>query len=690
MIVTQKNGRRRSETTFSEMNGSASAMLANLTDEEREVVRILGGDLYGDGDSSKIAQEMIDHTYHTEPVSMEQFLDDPYYLGEACSTIYPAIREDLINLFDRPYREYLATGGIGVGKSYCASIVVCRLLYEFSCMISPQKTLGLSSASTLVIPLISKNLVLSRDVLKSAVDEKIKESPYFMTKCCPDFRKDYTLFPNNVRVNIGSYISDRILGTDVVSCVMDETNFPPKRKGQQIATGFGQKLKPGHFDIVEKMYRGILRRIKSRFQKAGGGFNGMVILVSSAATTESFTERRIRERAEDPGFFMTDHTQWTAKPMENFCGEMFYVLCSTSAMKSRILKEEEYGLITDEYLELNDAFIMDIPVEFQDDFEANMEDSLRDIAGFSTEAISQFIQRPKMIQVCTNVDRTHPFSKEEWIAGSPGVFDWDKLTVRYERRLPGGYTEPAFKPRRNPTAMRWCHIDTSLSGDCSGFSVGHVERWVDVVRRDSEGNREADIAPYYVIDFMLRIWPPPAQQIYMPDLRTMLYQFVSHGFKFIGFSCDSYESAEMLQQVRRKGISSHLISVDRTTDPYDELKSAFYENRIEIYPYQPFIDEFKKLEYDRLVGKIDHPEHGSKDCSDSVAGVIWGLREKSRGAPMEGIREDVKMRPHEHSWVSPLIPADKVDPDDVAAAREGESAVQFMPIMFGDGGDDGF
>jgi hypothetical protein len=152
----------------------------------------------------------------------------------------------------------------------------------------------------------------------------------------------------------------------------------------------------------------------------------------------------------------------------------------------------------------------------------------------------------------------------------------------------------------------------------------------------------------------------------------------------------SHNSAEMLQQVRRRGISSRIISMDRTTDPYDELKSAFYENRIEIYAYEPFIDEFKKLEYDRLVGKIDHPESGSKDCSDSVAGVVWGLKESASVTPMEGIKEQVEMRPHANSWVSPLIPADQVDPDMVSAMKDGDSAVQFMPIMFGDGSDDGF
>lgn len=392
--------------------------------------------------------------------------------------------------------------------------------------------------------------------------------------------------------------------------VVHNTNFPPKRKAQQIATAFGQKLKAAHFDIVEKMYRSLLRRIKSRFQKAGGGFPGMVILASSAATIESFTERKMREGLEDPNIFVRDHTQWTAKPAENFCGEFFYVLCSTSATKSRILNEKEYDLITDEFLEANDAFVMDIPVEFRDDFESNMEEALRDIAGFSTQAISQFVQRPKMIQVCTDSLRSHPFSEEEWVAGGPGQIDWDTLAVSYEHKLAGGYTETRWKPRRNPKAMRWCHIDTSVSGDSSGFCIGHIDKWVEVVRRDADGNIQTDLAPYYVIDFMLRINPPPAEQIYMPDLRVLLYMFMDHGFKFIGFSTDRYQSVEMHQQVKRRGIHTQLISMDTSTEPYDELKSAFYEERIEIYKYKPFIEEFKSLEYDRLVGKIDHPVAG--------------------------------------------------------------------------------
>jgi hypothetical protein len=872
MITTGKNGRRYSKTTFDEAVGIIDHMKQNLTPEERLLVDILGEE---ELENQVLVKEgLFGHIYHTLPVTMEQFIDDPYFLGESCSTIYPAIKEDLIDMFERPYREVILTGSIGVGKTYCLSIAICRILYELSCMISPQKTFGLSSGSEMVIPLISKNLTLAREVMKSAVDDKIKESPYFMTKFAPNIKQDYTLFPHNIRVKIGSYGSDRILGTNLFGAACDEcltkkniitvendgiichqtvgdlfemvqggkanckivcldhennelksgwwkikkssiqsliqigtssaisefsyehpilvqrgqwlvycyskdivegdyvvveddyatkrskverrsekenkdkideenkaccnelefvgvrkerirvsdlpdglhlekilsvkklgpeqtysicteyntfiadglvvhnTNFPPKRKGQQIAIGFGQKLKAAHFDIVEKIYRGLVRRIKSRFQKAGGGFPGMVILASSAATVESFTERKLRESKYDPLVFVRDHTQWTAKPKEEFCGEFFYVLCSTSATKSRILREDEYDAITDEYLEANDAFIMDIPVEYKEDFESNMEESLRDIAGFSTEAISQFVQRPKMISVCTNTNIVHPFDREEWVAGGPGVMDWNALVVEIERNLPGGFKERAFMPRRNPSAMRWCHVDTSTSGDSSGLAIGHIDRWVEVVRRDLEGNAHVDQEPYYIIDFILRINPPPAEQIYMPDIRVMIYDFMAHGFKFIGFSSDTYQHVEMHQQISRKGIKPHIISMDSSTEAYDELKSAFYEKRIEIYYYEPFIDEFKKLEYDRLAGKIDHPLAGSKDCSDSVAGVVQGLKKAASMMPLQGRMVKSPGLSHEHSWVSPLIPADKVDIEAVKAAKEGISKEDYLPILF--------
>jgi len=490
---------------------------------------------------------------------------------------------------------------------------------------------------------------------------------------------------------IGSYGSERILGGNVAGACLDETNFPPRRKAQQISVGFGQRATAAHFDIVEKVYRGLLRRIKSRFEKAGGDFPGMVVLASSAATLDSFTERKMREAANDPDVFVRDHVPWSAKPREDFSGDWFYILCSASSLKARILKEEEYNLLTDDFLNENDAWIIEVPEEYREDFEANMEDSLRDIAGVSTQAVSAYIQRINTLDECVDAAREHPFSQEEWVAGGPGSFDWEALCVSYERKV-GDVTETAYRPRRSAAKLRWCHVDTSISGDSSGLCVGHVDRWVEVVRRDEKGNRHTDLAPYYVIDIMLRINPPPAEQIYMPDVRRLIYELIEHGFQFAGFSSDSYQAAEMHQQIRRRGLHTEILSLDRDVAPYDELKSALYENRIELYEYEPFREELKKLEYDRLKGKVDHPSSSTKDVADSVAGTVYALSKSAQRLPLEAGPVTTRRTRHEHDWVSPLVPADQVDLDEVRALREeskrGEGGeAEFMPILFGDSDD---
>lgn len=583
-----------------------------------------------------------------------------------------------------PEAGNFAPGGLIIHNTFIASAAICRILYELSCLKDPQRTFGLSPGTEMVIMLISKNLVLAREVMKTSIDDKIKLSPYFMQHFTPRFSTDYTLFPNNIRMTIGSYGAERSLGANVFSAFLDETNFPPKRSAQQIQQTFGRKLTAANFDIVEKVYRSMVRRIKSRFQTAGGDFPGMVIMVSSAATLDSFTERKLREARTDPSVFVRDHTAWTSKPKDHFCGKWFYVLCSKSSLRSRILEDGEFDQITQEYLDENEAWLIDVPVEYKEDFESNLEDSLRDIAGVSTQAISAFFQRVDAIEACIT-NRPHPFSEEIWVAGSPGAFNWKQMCREIERRLPGGFTEQAWAPKENPSALRWIHIDTSLSGDSTGFAMGYIDRWVEVVRRDGDGAPYTDTAPHYVIEVILCIRPPTGEQIYMPDLRRLVYELQAHGFPIAGFSSDAFQSAEMLQQVRRHGIHTELISMDTSTSPYDELKAAIYEKRIDLYDYEVLLQELRSLEYDRVKGKIDHPRHSSKDVSDAVAGVTWGLRQHAARLPWTADADTPRRAVgHDHGWVSDMIPAEDVDLDEVRAARAASSAHVLLPFFIGD------
>jgi hypothetical protein len=217
--------------------------------------------------------------------------------------------------------------------------------------------------------------------------------------------------------------------------------------------------------------------------------------------------------------------------------------------------------------------------------------------------------------------------------------------------------------------------------------MGRIERWVEVVRRDGDGHAYTDTAPYYVIEVLLCIRPPTGDQIYMPDLRRLVYELQAHGFPIHGFSSDSFQAVEMHQQIRRHGIHTELISMDRIIDPYEELKSAIYEKRIEYYGYTPLLQELRSLEYDRVKGKIDHPRHASKDVADALAGVVWGLRQQAARLPWAADADTpIRAVGHEHGWVSDMIPAEDVDLEDVRLTRRtGAAALDIMlPFFIGD------
>lgn len=676
MIVKTASGRRVTVVTPEERQRHASEIIAGYSPEVRSAIRHLIASL-GCGE-----RELVDilntARLRREIVSMEQFMEDDYYLGEPCRTVYPRLKEELIRVFDGDVRELILTGSIGWGKTTFLSIVLARILYELSCIAHPQATFGLSPGSEMGIVLVSKNLPLARRVLKTAVDDKLKLSPYFNEHWKPKFGKDATMFPDNIVMMIASYQSERLLGVNVLAGAMDETNFAMTSR-QQIVTKMGEKASVANYDLAEKVYTTLLTRIKSRFQRAGE-LTGMMILASSASTEGSFIDRRLRDAEKDPTAMVLDFSTWDVKPKSYFTGKWFNVLVGGSALRSRILGSDEN--LDDTFLLENEARIIRVPEEYHYDFELNLEDALRDIAGIATQAISAYLQRVEAIDACVDESRPHPFSVDSWQYGTPARFEWNRFCQQVTRRIAGGYEELAWRPLRNPAAPRWIHVDTSISGDSTGLAMGHIEKFVEVIRRNSDGEAYADVAPYVVMDLMLRISPPPGEQIYLPDVRRLIYELSEHGFVILGTSFDQYQSAEMMQQLRARGLPAKLISVDKSTAPYDALKSAIYERRVEFYRYPAFLAELKALEYDRVKGKVDHPLAGSKDVSDAVAGVVFALLESTARLPLmrEAGRPEGAGSEDDFRWVTSKIPAEQVTSDLVDRTRRDEG--NSMPIAF--------
>ena len=97
-------------------------------------------------------------------------------------------------------------------------------------------------------------------------------------------------------------------------------------------------------------------------------------------------------------------------------------------------------------------------------------------------------------------------------------------------------------------------------------------------------------------------------------------------------NCDTYQSAQIQQQLIADGFDVTTISVDRLDSatkqclPYAYLKSTIYDRRLKVYDRCDFLtEEVLGLERESD-GHINHPENGtqgSKDAIDAVCGALW-------------------------------------------------------------------
>ena len=114
--------------------------------------------------------------------------------------------------------------------------------------------------------------------------------------------------------------------------------------------------------------------------------------------------------------------------------------------------------------------------------------------------------------------------------------------------------------------------------------------------------------------------------------------------KYANFALDAgvfvHNSADSLQQLNAKGFNAEVLSIDRTTLPYENLKTAFYEGRVVLYDYPILLAELRALErvQEGKHIKIDHPPKGSKDCSDALAGALFTLSQHQAVTPMPILR----------------------------------------------------
>jgi len=634
MAIKDLGGRLHSEQTPEELSGLLRKEFASLSREEQKAALLCLREMddpafreleeSGETPPTRIMDVLQDSEYKRKPVDIETFVRDPYYLGKTCDVLFPKLLKDLEELFSGGYREAIMTGAIGTGKTFFASIAVCRVLYELSCMRDPHRSFGIGQGTNISFVALSVSEPLAIKVVFENIANKIEASQYFKDhfECKPT--KKELLFPGNIWVAARAATDSAVLGLNIFGAIVDESNFlAPMRK----------KNAPNKADVEDRaefLYSQLLRRMKSRFQRHGK-LPGMMIIVSSKKTHEDFTAKRIRQSKDDPTVFVRDYAVWHVKEGV-FSDKKFHVLVGNDTTPSKILGPEEVDIVQ---AKIQDGMvIVEVPVDFRRDFEEDLDGAIRDIAGVATVSISPFIQQRDRILNCIDESRDHPFSVEEWVQTEGGGINWTKLAHQVEIR-DGAEKGVTWQPKHHPGLSRHIHIDPSLNTDSTGIAVGCVLGYKQIRRRNKETQEEyVEPAPIIWVDFLLKVNPPIGGEIDHGMIRGIVYQFQKHGFHIGLITMDQFNSAASLQKFASKGMTAERMSVDKPMDAYDTLKSAIYEERVYFYKYEPLLRELRALQKDNIKNKVDHPRGKTKDVSDALAGIVYTLSTRYHGPPM--------------------------------------------------------
>jgi hypothetical protein len=549
--------------------------------------------------------------YALLPVDIRTFVESEGFLNRR-GVLYPAVMEELRELNSGKYDEAVLTGAIGTGKSTIALFTTAYQLYVLSCLKDPHQLYSLDPASEIVFAFQSLNKMLAESIDYKRFRAMIEGSAYFAHHF--PFRKSLgseMVFPKNIVVRPLSGNVNAAIGSNIFGGIIDEVNFMAVvEQSKNAADG-------GTFDQANEMYNSIVRRRKSRFMAAGGHLPGVLCLVSSKRYPGEFTDRKQAEARDENArtgktrIFTYDRRLWEIKPEGTYGKERFKLFLGDVARKPRILEDGAEAAANDAHL------VMEVPEEFRSEFTRDILSAIRDIAGSATFALHPFIVNTEAVAKAFGVRQSVLSTQKTDFVARP---------LMYPTRI------------LRPEEPRLAHVDLGLTGDSAGVAVGWVEGFAKVPRSDNT----FEMMPVINLDLILEVKPPQGGEIEFENIRTLFYKLRESGMNLKWISFDTYQSADSIQLLRQKGFTTGTYSMDATSMPYDFTKSAFYDGRIKAPLHDKALSEMVRLERNPQTGLIDHPPNFSKDCSDAVAGVVFGLTNRREiwvryGVPMRDI-----------------------------------------------------
>ena len=260
--------------------------------------------------------------------------------------------------------------------------------------------------------------------------------------------------------------------------------------------------------------------------------------------------------------------------------------------------------------------LLEVPIGYYETFQDNIDGALTDIAGIATASSLKYISGIRWNEIKTDTYK-NPFVKEVIEVGNApddpiqysDYFDLTRVTPQLRQR-------PLY-----------IHLDMSLSGDKTGIAGVYIAG-----KRPKVDGQDSSKEMFYRVAFSVSVKAPKGYEISFDKNRAFIRWLRQQGFRIKGVSADTFQSAQLAQQLVADGFDFKSISVDRldsetkTQLQYAYFKSTVYDKRLLVYKDCDFLtEEVVGLERESD-GHIQHPEggtQGSKDQIDAVVGALW-------------------------------------------------------------------
>lgn len=540
----------------------------------------------------RLAREWVElHPEFREmPATISEFLGADYLNID--KYVRRRVRRELIKIFGKTvnpdrvanYTKVVFTGCIGWGKDFSGAIILLYIIHWVLCHHDPQETLGLAPRSMIAVMMMSVTRPHAEDIIFGEIKARLDGSPWFTEFFPANSEKDTKRLTKRL-----AWAKQRVY---IIPGDSRETTF----EGYNIIGGI---LDEGdsHKRTRTKCYadigwQTILKRIKSRF-----GDKGLALAIGQMKEPHGFMEQVYSEANADDDSYTVRLAIWEAIDPEKYSGKFFYF----DPNRLIIMPERKPGS-------------MKIPIEYEKDFRTHPLQSLKDLAGRPIRGGKPFITDVTTIE---------------------------RMFLRYSASHPAmalpvdenGMISPDF--RATDSLPRAVHVDLGVTKDACGIAMAHIPRIVD-----EDGEKRF----YIAFDFLMRLVAPAGGQIDLAGVRRVIYMLQDRGFKVAIVTYDGFQSTESLQQLRKRGIFSKVLSIDKELQPYQDLYDSLVEDRVEAPALlikngtnletsnlENIVDtELRGLQYiesNGLVMKVDHLANGgSKDVTDPMAGCVHSLQ----------------------------------------------------------------